>query len=155
VTSSLRTKDTDDESSDPPAAGSKKAQHSGIMEETSSAVGSEDMEPVPAAVPQVKEILLCLRPIRDGDGKTDEANRFVPAKKKDCRIVSEDNRSSEATTASPVPPGRKRTADSAHEDSSPHKKRTAPPALNEDEIAESLVFMSSNAQQKDVVSRDH
>jgi hypothetical protein len=144
VTSSLRTKETDDESSDSPATGTKKTQYSG-MEESSSAAGSEDMEPVVPVVPQVKEILLCLRPIRDGDGKTDEANRFILAKKKERRIVSEDNRSSDATTSSPVLDGRKRTLDGA---SSPHRKRAA---RNEDaaaEVAESLVSMSSHTPPK-------
>ena len=162
MTSSLRTKDSDDESSDPPlASGTKKPQHTG-MEESSSAQGSDDMEPVVKPAPQVKEILLCLRPIRDGDGKTDEANRFKPYQKKDCRIVSEDNRSSEATTSSPVhsrdlneltelePRGHKRAAAASKE--TPPRKKPATSA-NEDttEVAESLMSMSSSAKKKDLV----
>lgn len=155
MTSSLRTKDNDDELNELPDTGAKKSQDTG-MEESSSAVGSDDMEPVVRSVPQVKEILLCLRPIRDGDGKTDEANRFMPTKKKEFRIVSEDNRSSEATTSSPVhsrelnetTSGPKKRGAAASLDTSPHKKRATHPHEDAAEVAESLVSMSSNTKKK-------
>ena len=71
-----------------------------LVSEEASTHGSEQADAVEKkVVPQVKEILLCLRPIRDGDAKADEAHRFKPQKKVE-NIVSEDNRSSEATNAS-------------------------------------------------------
>lgn len=110
VTSSLRTKDNDDEEGDanswteakkpPQLFRSGESASVKLETEEASMHGSEEAVPaVKNAIPQVKEILLCLRPIRDGDGKTDESNRFKPHKKVD-HIVSEDNRSSEATSAS-------------------------------------------------------
>lgn len=108
VTSSLRTKDNDEEPSDSGSLVVEKRTHlSTTSEETTqgklvsddaSTHESEQIDGVEKvkSTPQVKEILLCLRPIRDGDAKVDEANRFKPQRTVE-NIVSEDNRSSEAT----------------------------------------------------------
>lgn len=50
---------------------------------------------------QGKEILLCLRPIRNGDEKPDESLRFKPMRHNDKRMVSEEN-SGEECDVSPV-----------------------------------------------------
>jgi hypothetical protein len=113
VTSSLRTKDNDDDSGDINSLLEVKNLHQSsssvenlsrkMESEVESMHESDDANLVQkvTVMPQVKEILLCLRPIRDGDNKTDEINRFKP-QKKNYPIVSEDNRSSVTTSASPL-----------------------------------------------------
>jgi hypothetical protein len=102
---------------------------------------------------QSKEILLCLRPIRDGD-KTEEANRFKrPIAVEEKRIVSEDSNtapsSSESTAQSPtgVSSGasarsKKRPASDNNEDTSP-SKRSRKRMDSADVVAESLMMMSN------------
>lgn len=118
VTSSVRTKDTEDETDDTTSInfnrGTNKKQQSTSSStegdrasrkrghgEEASLQGSEDAarEDNTVGATQCKEILLCLRPIRDGDEKTDEALRFKPSKKKEKRIVSEDNLSEESNSS--------------------------------------------------------
>ena len=47
---------------------------------TQSGDGSKTSEEDPAAKDEVKELLLCLRPIHDGQERVDESLRFVPPK---------------------------------------------------------------------------
>lgn len=91
VTSSIRTRSVEDETPDETmstngnAGGAKNgkgvvAAKSAVSKTSkTSTVSSDDapIEPKPKA-PVTKELLLCLRPIRDGDGKVDESLRFVP-----------------------------------------------------------------------------
>lgn len=111
VTSSLRTKDNDEDLIENGSIGGEKKMQSSssvdngfgkLVSEEASTHGSENVDGVEKkVVPQVKEILLCLRPIRDGDAKADEVHRFKPHKQVE-NVVSEDNRSSEATNTSHV-----------------------------------------------------
>ena len=113
MTSSLRTKDCDDDVSgesesvsvakNPPESSYVSAENSSNKMMNEEADRNRNITPVGAikANPQVKEILLCLRPIRDGKSKTDEAHRFKPSLKQ-SRVVSEDNHSSETTSSGNV-----------------------------------------------------
>lgn len=173
VTSSLRTKDTDEEPSDAGSLSGEKRTHQSScsvenvhvknISEEASTHESEHVDGLEKikAVPQVKEILLCLRPIRDGDAKVDESNRFMPQKKVE-NLVSEDNRSSEATNTSNIegnaadstdaisavnswsPPGnrKKRAMKELQVDST--KKKRGPSAEDIDSaVVESLMLMSN------------
>ena len=75
VTSSIRTRSPDEDQSDTPSLSSSTAPATklGLME-------SHDGSAPPAE--DFKEILLCLRPIRDGEKKVDEAFRFVSSASK-------------------------------------------------------------------------
>ena len=132
VTSSLRTKDHDEELNDSSLLGDKRMQNSDestqgklVFEEEPTHESDPGEEKV-KIVPQIKEILLCLRPIRDGDAMVDEGYRFKPQKIV-TNIVSEDSRSSETTNTD------RNAADSAEfvsavnswSASGNHQKRTA------------------------------
>lgn len=109
VTSSIRTRSPDEDSPEP--TGSK---------------SSADATPKP----QIKELLLCLRPIRDGD-KVDEALRFV-SQKDECLVSSssgdamtkEDKPSSEKNTTSSGSGGS--NSNSANSSRQSEEKRTRP-----------------------------
>ena len=97
VTLSLRTKDSDDEPNDNEAeAQTTDDPHKVIRDDASMSADGAVVEKV--KVPLVKEILLCLRPIRDGETKADETHRFQPCRSSTV-MVSEDNRSSDAAMA--------------------------------------------------------
>lgn len=104
VTSSIRTRSVEDESLDEGLPGigngtgsSKNAKgpaaikSAGSKSSKASTISCDDTPADPKA-PETKELLLCLRPIRDGDGKVDESLRFIPR----------NNRRAEEST-SPVP----------------------------------------------------
>lgn len=70
VTSSVRTRLTDEESFDTPSNPSK------------SSTGPQDPPPAPTAPKEdLLEILLCLRPIRNGEKRVGESLRFVPVER--------------------------------------------------------------------------
>jgi hypothetical protein len=170
VTSSVRTKDTDDESDDTTTKGGTRQQTSPSCSSTdgkpvekvarkqgndeASMHGSDDAPEEKVDVHQFKEILLCLRPIRDGEEKTDEAHRFKPSKKAEKRVVSEDNRSDESnssptadgksgeTTSDPVllPRGKKRSRLSKR---TPTKRQRSTEEDVDSAVVESLMSMSS------------
>ena len=76
VTSSIRTKHMKDESED--GAASSDA----LTTKTGAASTSEEAE---EKLPKTKELLLCLRPIRDGEGKVDESLSFARAREQQRR----------------------------------------------------------------------
>jgi hypothetical protein len=90
VTSSIRTRSPDEES----AADVESSSISSPKVATNSGdSGSDETPPAPA----VKELLLCLRPIRDGEKKVDESLRFVSAFQQEMNT--------DETSASSLSPG--------------------------------------------------
>lgn len=151
VTSSIRTRSVEDDTPEeaPPANGigigstkvaaaAAAAAKSGASKTSKASTVSSDDAPVEAKVPETKELLLCLRPIRDGDGEVDESLRFSPRRLEGsnspipssglltgdaeaCRAVSnadlsDSNGNADATIADDPGNDRKR----------PHKKRALP-----------------------------
>jgi len=114
--------------------------------ESASSNGSSSDEPLPR--PAVKELLLCLRPIRDGEKKADEKDRFIVHK------VTDDSRTGEGDTASrnssssntdpsqapPEPLKKRKPAPSDDTIESPKRRRTSESA---EDVAGALVMMST------------
>lgn len=62
----------------------------GTKSSKSSKMGSDDGAPSESKAPdEVKELLLCLRPIRDGEQKVKESMRFVPVRQASSTIDDE------------------------------------------------------------------
>jgi hypothetical protein len=63
----------------------------GVKSSKSSKMGSDDGAPPSEAKgpDEVKELLLCLRPIRDGEQKVNESMRFVPVRQASSAIDDE------------------------------------------------------------------
>jgi len=110
VTSSTRTKSVEDEApdeADPPAgkitgkpnASSQNTSIKSSKASTGTSGTSEDTVPAVEDKPATKELLLCLRPIRDGEGKVDESLRFYRG------IIRSEDGSSSAPSRSPVNEG--------------------------------------------------
>lgn len=89
VTSSIRTRSVEDETSEEALSatgassgkgGSKNAGPANNSKSSSktSTLSSDEAPSAEEKKPETKELLLCLRPIRDGDGKVDESLRFIP-----------------------------------------------------------------------------
>jgi hypothetical protein len=100
---------------------------------------------------QCKEVLLCLRPIRDGDEKTTEAYRFKPMKMNDPFFVSEDNSRGERDgNFSPED-----DADNGDGQRLPKKRLSSSPSKNkrsnteeiDHAVVESLMSMSSKTSK--------
>jgi len=83
VTSSIRTRSLKDEAEDanPPALALPQAKGSKSSKTGSSDDASDEKQESKQQQPdEIKELLLCLRPIRDGEQKVDESMRFTPVK---------------------------------------------------------------------------
>lgn len=80
VTSSIRTKHVKDESEEGAASLDGLAEQIGAASTTEDAPIEEKEK-----LPKTKELLLCLRPIRDGEGKVDESLSFIRAREQQRR----------------------------------------------------------------------
>lgn len=155
VTSSIRDRAHDDEVGD---------------EKTTSK--STDSNDTTASKPQQKELLLCLRPIRDGEKKVDESLRFRPRSRNGAPplaqdfqegIVSSDTNEKVATSdpnkSSDRPPKKRALATGSMDsfstpDEVPQKKRSKPGNVEqstnasdtEKSVVESLLKMNKSSQ---------
>ena len=91
-------------------------------------------------VEQGKEILLCLRPIRDGEEKMDEKYRLVLGATK---AVSASSGQSSGTNSSQALGGKRKRGEEDDDDTELDAKK---PAVD-DEVVESLMLMSSEKQR--------
>jgi hypothetical protein len=105
--------------------------------------GSDDAAPDEVDSYQFKEVLLCLRPIRDGDEKTTEAYRFKPVKMNDQFFVSEDNSRERDGNSSPEDDDRQRLPKKKRLSSSSSKKKRSNTDEIDHAVVESLMSMSS------------
>lgn len=92
MTSSVRTRDAEEETESTTDTKSKKSKTTGVSSSSSKGSASDTESQQPKV--QVKELLLCLRPIRDGEEKVDEMYRFPPNAK---RVVSEDSNTGQSS----------------------------------------------------------
>lgn len=152
VTSSIRTRSLKDDSSDeqmgPLEAKAAAASAKESSTDTSKA-GEEDPKD------EIKELLLCLRPIRDGEEPVDESLRFVPPKKVELlefagRTESSDPPSSASTSAdgkAKSRPPKKRpivSEPSSSSVSNDSKEKNKKPRIGEEKSAvESLMLMGN------------
>jgi PAS domain S-box-containing protein len=157
VTSSVRTREPEEEYDESSEVDSRKPPPSQPDASRASSVTNETEVEVLASKPEekegVKEILLCLRPIRDGDEKVDPAFRFVSR----AKGVEENNAgtrtiasvqvdvSSSSDQGRPSPgPAKKRKMLPSGEGGEYKRTRTESDVGVDAAIAESLVLMSSS-----------
>lgn len=146
VTSSIRTRHPDEERPDLPLDSAKSK---------SSTTSSNQDDPPQAPEVGVKELLLCLRPIRDGDEKVDEKHRFTGKREVSddsntaCTSSGDEKKSgkSSLSTDAPVraPPLKKRKAEleeTASKESSEAQDLSTPGPVDT-AVAESLMMMST------------
>lgn len=119
VTSSIRTKSLDYEVGDSVAPSSSSGHGSGGAKEGSSSGTNEDgttvqQQPPPAEANSVMELLLCLRPIRDGEEKVGEKLRFIPTSRRGKKKEEEDQGVHDLAAAASAPSDRVPTGDDAH-----------------------------------------
>lgn len=114
---------------------------------TSSVSNDTEVEALPSKSESVKEILLCLRPIRDGDEKVDPKYRFVVREK---REVSDDSRtglsssvSAQGDPSSSWEQGQKRKAGGVPVAREQKRTRAESDLGAHADVAASLVLMSS------------
>lgn len=88
MTSSIRTRSLKDEAGDSTPLVSTTGSSSNGKSTKSSKMNSSE-ESGDNAKDEIKELLLCLRPIRDGEEKVDESLRFLPRKRKGKMEVEE------------------------------------------------------------------
>ncbi|KAL3943651.1 MAG: hypothetical protein SGBAC_002271 [Bacillariaceae sp.] len=153
VTSSVRTRMSDEESFDSPSNPSKS---SDTLE-----------EPAPTAAPREDqlEILLCLRPIRNGEKRADESLRFIPVHQANTamdegdtldRMISSSSGNdkkmgSSSGSGSADDPSGKRSLPSEEGTVKPSKKqKTAgkgkPSTLDTEQAVETLMFLNKSSQ---------
>ncbi len=104
VTSSIRTRSLDED--DPDAASvtvsepSKEKKQKNSLPNNINEVQQPDQEPA-----KIKELLLCLRPIRDGEERVSEDLRFIPKSQKNVTLVhvNNDPKKAEANAGSSLP----------------------------------------------------
>lgn len=105
VTSSIRTRSLEDEMTNPAtstnATDTKKVNGPACNKNGSKSSSNSLDSSQPPTANEMKELLLCLRPIRDGEEKVGEELRFVPLRK---RIKLEGQGSTELIAPSSVPP---------------------------------------------------
>lgn len=155
VTFSLRTREPDEDSKDDSSVkgvGSKTTKSNSDKPTSTDDVQSletrTDREVVTAGC---KEILLCLRPIRDGEKKT--VSKFVTAVKKNNRVVSEDSKSAlsssedsggmNQTNSTPSNPKEKHAREPNDDERDRKKARTS--QVDRD-VVDSLMAMSATQQ---------
>jgi hypothetical protein len=152
----LKEEDADTSLPTLPARGSK-----------SSKTNSSDEGSDPSIREEVKELLLCLRPIRDGEEKVDQSLRWLPPKKiqdSDALLTSttSENYTGDESPATKWGPMKKRqlleqeSSDSGKmvsestgsEDVEPPQKKQKTPAQDDPEqsVAESLMLMGGYEQ---------
>lgn len=155
VTSSVRTRMSDEESFDSPSNPSKSSDTA--------------EEPAPTAAPREDqlEILLCLRPIRNGEKRADESLRFTPVHQADAamdegdtldRMISSSSGNdkkmgSSSGSGSADDPSGKRSFPSEEDTVKPSKKqKTAgkgkgkPSTLDTEQAVETLMFLNKSSQ---------
>lgn len=117
-----------------------KSRKSGNKVGTKSEEGSAPSEP---EIPPEKELLLCLRPIRDGDDKMDEKLRFGGLRKKKLAPGSP----ARSDTTNTKPPKKRRPDAEDLEEEPPTKKASATPQEGkvDTEVAESLMAMNKQS----------
>lgn len=161
VTSSIRTKETPQEPEDLNATTSQSGK--GTKEGDTSVKSSSESDSTPPVIKETKELLLCLRPIRDGEGKVDEKFRFMRRKTLAEHIVSESSNtgpssggemslmSSNGETQTDSRPPKKRRKRDARDGKEPSAKRNtgerqgefaAPQVDTEKSVVESLMLMN-------------
>lgn len=116
-----------------------KSRKSGAKIGAKSEEGSTPSEP---EVPTEKELLLCLRPIRDGETGVDEKLRFGVRKKKSLKLATSPSRSD-----STKPPKKRRPGSSDPLEGEPAAKKTAPEKKGkvDNEVVESLMAMNKQS----------
>jgi PAS domain S-box-containing protein len=157
VTSSVRTREPEEEYDESSEVDSRKPPPSQPDASRASSVTNETEVEVLASKPEekegVKEILLCLRPIRDGDEKVDPAFRFVARAKgleeniAGTRTIAsvQVDVSSSSDQGRPSPgPAKKRKMLPSGEGGAFKQTRTESDVGVDAAIAESLVLMSSS-----------
>ena len=118
-----------------------KSRKSGNKVGAKSEEGSAPSEP---EIPPEKELLLCLRPIRDGDDKVDEKMRFRSLSKK--KIAPGSPNRSETTSTKP-PKKRRPDAEELDEEPAAKKASTTPQEGKVDTtLAESLIAMNKPSE---------
>jgi hypothetical protein len=149
VTSSIRAREevstevlsSDDltipETKPPPAASSKPVGSKSSVDELSDVQSSHD---------EVKEIFLCLRPIRDGQQKLDEEHRFLPAKREVSDDTGPSTSSGENASSSPGPPEkRKKLGDSMEKRKRKREDETSGETAAESEDVKSLMTLNDES----------
>jgi hypothetical protein len=158
VTSSVRTREPEEEFDEAFEVDSRKPPPSQPDASRASSVTNETEVEVLVSKPEekegVKEILLCLRPIRDGDEKVEPTFRFMVREKgfDDNIAGTRTMASAQVDVASSSDPGRpspglakKRKMSPSDEEGGAHKRTCAESDVGMDAaIAESLVLMSSS-----------
>ena len=146
VTSSIRTRSLKDESSDETMGPfeAKAASYNANTSADASKSGDEDRG-------EVKELLLCLRPIRDGEDMVDESLRFVPpsnVESSESDLLDSGDPSS-ASASEPNRPPKKRPMVSEPSSSSLSNESSKKPRVDgvgtEESAVESLMLMGNNA----------
>lgn len=153
VTSSVRTRMSDEESFDSPSNPSKSS--------------DTPEDPAPTAAPREDqlEILLCLRPIQNGDKRADESLRFVPVHQADTamdegdtleRMISSSSGndkklgSSSGSGSADDPSGKRSLASEEDTVKLSKKQKTAgkgkPSTLDTEQAVETLMFLNKSSQ---------
>lgn len=159
MTSSVRTREPEEEYDESFEVDSRKPPPSQPDASRASSVTNETEVEVLASKPEekegVKEILLCLRPIRDGDEKVDPSFRFVArarrfednhARTSDLASAHVDvSSSSDQGRLSPGPVKKRKMSPSGEEGGAYKRTRTeSDVGMVDAAIAKSLVLMSSS-----------
>jgi hypothetical protein len=145
VTSSIRTRSLNEENLVTPITASSSPVDKKRVNGTNTMNGSEST----SDDDQVKELLLCLRPIRDGDNKVGSKFKFVPGIKKEQEGVHHDD----AIITQKVEMSKSRPMKKRPLPASDLRKCEKKPALDnsgseaEKSVVESLILMSSHKQQ--------
>ena len=96
----------------------------------------------------MKELLLCLRPIRDGDSKVGSNLKFVPAVKNEKECVTPDGASYHKVEIIKTGPMKKRPLpDSGQKRSNKKSAMEKSGSEAEKSVVESLILMSSHSRQ--------
>ena len=142
VTSSIRTVETPrDSAALEGGSDDGKSRKSGAKAGTKSEEGSAQSEP---DVPPEKELLLCLRPIRDGEAQIEGKLGLGLLKKKKKSPPKEVGGSSPSRPESTKPP-KKRRPDGPPEDEPSTKKAATPSQEGDTDAADSLMAINKQA----------
>jgi len=149
VTSSIRTRNLKEESEDPTTEDTKKEKSQPNANKSSTSPTEVETT---SPIEEVKEIILCLRPIRGGGQKVDEKYRYIPEQNSKQCVSTDCNSSSSGTKSSPNKPLKKRTASELKDSNGSKRNRKT---SNDDttrtdpdtEAVESLMMMSTNSSK--------
>lgn len=117
----------------------------GKSRKSSNRVGTKSEEgstPSESEVPTEKELLLCLRPIRDGEANVDEKLRFGCRKKKS---LPKQSPTSPSRSESTKPPKKRRPDAASLEDEPAAKKAAAETRPVYNDVVESLMAMNKQS----------